>query len=187
MPPITAPAPAPRPRPTMAPAAAPPAAPTATFLARLRLPLLRLFRLDLRWVLRVEVAAISGTTVSASSPADSTAANSDFFITHSLFFSGFKALANMSAPAAPNERVAATSPAPPRGYPNCARTRRNYPSTRHPRVAPPASPSPAPSVIATGPNQPGAGRSADGSANPMTRWRCPHYLGGGLGHGAVSR
>ena len=46
-----------------------------TFLARLRLPLLRLFLLEL-----LEVAAITGKAVSASSPKHRTAAHSDLFI-----------------------------------------------------------------------------------------------------------
>src|SRR5260370_41048552 len=75
VPPTTAPAAAPRPRPRMAPAAAPPPAPMPTFLARLRLPLLRLFLLD--WL---ELAAITGKAVSASSPKHRAAAHSDFFI-----------------------------------------------------------------------------------------------------------
>ena len=78
VPPITAPAPAPRPPPRIAPAAAPPAAPTPTFLARLRLPLLRLFLLEC--VRLLEVAAITGKAVSASSPKHRAAAHSDFFI-----------------------------------------------------------------------------------------------------------
>jgi hypothetical protein len=71
VPPTTAPAAAPRPRPRMAPAAAPPPAPMPTFLARLRLPLLRL--------LLLEVAAITGKAVSASSPKHRATAHSDFF------------------------------------------------------------------------------------------------------------
>src|SRR5260370_18836355 len=75
VPPTTAPAAARRPRPRMAPAAAPPPAPMPTFLARLRLPLLRLFLLD--WL---ELAAITGKALSASSPKHRAAAHSDFFI-----------------------------------------------------------------------------------------------------------
>ena len=83
VPPTTAPAAAPRPPPRMAPAAAPPPAPMPTFLARLRLPLLLLFLLEvvrLEVVRLLEVAAIRGTAVSASSPKHRAAAHSDFFI-----------------------------------------------------------------------------------------------------------
>ena len=62
----------------MAPAAAPPAAPMPTFLARLRLELLRLFLRFLVWLW--EVAAIRGTAVSDSNPAAKTAATSVFRI-----------------------------------------------------------------------------------------------------------
>ena len=79
VPPISAPAPAPRPPPIMAPAAAPPPAPIPTFLARLRLPLLLLLFLLERLRL-LEVAAITGTAVSASSPKHRATAHSDFFI-----------------------------------------------------------------------------------------------------------
>ena len=84
VPPITAPAPAPRPPPRIAPAAAPPPAPMPTFLALLRLPLLRLFLLErlrlLEWLRLLEVAAITGKAVSPSSPKHKTAAHSDLFI-----------------------------------------------------------------------------------------------------------
>ena len=83
VPPTTAPAAAPRPPPRIAPAAAPPPAPIPTFLARLRLPLLLLFLLEvvrLEVVRLLEVAAITGKAVSPSSPKHRTAAHSDFFI-----------------------------------------------------------------------------------------------------------
>jgi hypothetical protein len=78
VPPINAPAPAPRPPPMIAPAAAPPPAPMPTFLARLRLPLLRLFLLERLRLL--EVAAITGKAVSPSSPKHRTAAHSVLLI-----------------------------------------------------------------------------------------------------------
>lgn len=80
VPPMIAPAPAPRPPPRIAPAAAPPPAPMPTFLARLRLPLLLLLLFLLEVVRLLEVAAIRGTAVSASSPKHRAAAHSDFFI-----------------------------------------------------------------------------------------------------------
>ncbi len=78
-PPTRAPTPAPRPRPMRAPPAAPAAAPMAVFLARrrpLRFPETcfgaRVFEVT---------ASATGTAVSASSPTDTRAVNTDLFIT----------------------------------------------------------------------------------------------------------